>query len=83
MMKIRYRLTDHLRDSGLQDVRLTFAELERLFDETFPASARKYNAWWSNNPSNNPRTQAWLDAGYATRDLDLVNETVLFTKSSN
>ena len=60
-------------------VPMTFAEIERLVGATLPKS-KQYAAWWSNNPSNNTMTQIWLDAGFATEQVDLAGETLVFRR---
>ncbi len=57
-------------------VPLTFAEIEALVGE-LPASKR-YPAWWSNNPSNNPLTKVWLDAGFRTEQVDIAGGKLVF-----
>ncbi len=60
---------------------MTFKEIERLIDSDLPPSARKYRAWWSNNPSNSVCTYAWLEAGYRSSDVDLASGKLVFRKS--
>ena len=76
------RLTAFLQKKSQPAIKMSFKEIEEMLEENFPASARKYNAWWSNNPSNNPRTKGWLDTGYITSDLNLPDETVVFVKTT-
>lgn len=76
------RLTAHLQQCGKTEIRMTFSEIEDLLKQPFPASARKYAAWWSNNASNNPRTYGWLNAGYRSRNVNVAAETVVFEKST-
>jgi len=57
-----------------------FSELERLIGWKLPASAWKYPAWWSNNPSNNSMTKVWLKAGWRTGEVDVPGETVVFRR---
>lgn len=61
-------------------IAMSFAEIERLLGELLPAS-KKYPAWWSNNPTNNPMTKEWLAAGFETGEVDVVGETVVFSRS--
>ena len=59
---------------------MSFAEVEEVLGDPFPASARKYNPWWSNNPSNDPRTYGWLNAGYHTANVDVAGQAVTFVR---
>lgn len=73
-------LTRHLSARQQAVVAMTFPELEAVLGFPLPPSARKHRAWWSNNPQNNVMTQAWLAAGYQSRDVDLAAERLLFEK---
>jgi hypothetical protein len=59
-----------------------FAELERLIGRKLPASAWKYPAWWSNDPSNNSMTKVWLRAGWRTEQVDVPGQTVVFRRAA-
>jgi hypothetical protein len=37
--------------------------------------------WWSNNPSNNVMTKAWLAAGFVTERVDMGSRRLVFRKS--
>lgn len=60
-------------------VPMTFKEIERIIGQKLPQSQR-YPAWWSNNPSNNPMTQVWLDAGFNTEQVDIGGGKVVFRR---
>lgn len=74
-------LTHFLRTCGKDEIKMSFDEIASVLEEVLPASASKYNAWWSNNPTNNPRTYGWLNADYRTRELNLTAKTVVFFKT--
>lgn len=73
-------LGDFLRAQKLDEIRMTFREIERAIGTTLPANAPKYAAWWSNNPSNNPMTKVWLDAGFRTEQVDLEGRKLVFRR---
>ena len=78
----RYQpLTAHLRGQRGDRVRMTFADIEKVIGETLPASASDYRAWWSNNPSNNEMTRAWLEAGFRSEQVDMSGRTVVFRRT--
>jgi len=60
---------------------MTFAEIESLLGSRLPSSARRYPAWWSNNPTNNTMTRVWLDAGWKTENVDVPGERVTFRRA--
>jgi hypothetical protein len=74
-------LKDFLARQTASEVPMSFVDIERTIGETLPASASKYPAWWSNNPSNNVMTKAWLEAGYKTERVDLHARRLVFRKA--
>lgn len=67
------------QDPG-QEVTLSFTELDGLVSD-LPASARRDRTWWGN--TENPgrvQAHAWMAAGWAVEDVDLVNERVRFMR---
>jgi len=50
-------------------VPMSFGEIESVLGVSLPRSKR-YPAWWSNNPSNNPMTKVWLEAGFVTEQVN-------------
>ncbi len=74
------RLKEYLRQRAGQRIAITFAEIEEVLGRPLPASARRHRAWWSNNPTNNVMTNAWLEAGYRTADVDMAGEKLVFER---
>ena len=74
-----FRLKDFLGDSDQDTVPMTFAEIEKVLGFPLPAS-KQYPAWWSNNPSNNPMTREWLDAGFETESVNIGSEKLVFRR---
>lgn len=72
-------LTEFLARAATTEVPMTFADIERVTGHALPASKR-YPAWWSNNPSNNVMTKAWLAAGYQTERVDIGGERLVFRR---
>jgi hypothetical protein len=80
----KYRpLTAHLRAQRGSQVRMSFAEIERVIGAKLPASAGAHRAWWSNNPSNNVMTKAWLQAGFESEQVDLQSRKLAFRRISS
>jgi hypothetical protein len=73
-------LKTFLQSNQTEEVALSFSEIETLLGVALPAS-RQYPAWWSNNPSNNPMTKVWLDAGYRTERVNVEAGKVVFRRS--
>ncbi|WAC59976.1 DUF7662 domain-containing protein [Brevundimonas sp. SL130] len=72
-------LTRYLADRPTAEVPMTFSEIERVLGAALPAS-KQYPAWWSNNPSNNVMTRAWLEAGFQTERVDIGREKLVFRR---
>jgi len=74
-------LEDFLKDDDREFVRMGFSEIENVLGFELPPSSRKQRAWWSNNPTNNVMTRAWIDAGYETANVDMEAEVLTFRKA--
>jgi hypothetical protein len=72
-------LGDFLRNQDHDEVRMTFAEIERVTGTKLPRSAR-YRAWWSNNATNSVMTKVWLDAGFRTEQVDMSARKLVFRR---
>ena len=59
---------------------MTFDDLEEVIGSKLPPSASTHRAWFSNNPTSNPMTRAWLAAGYRSADVDLTKHKLVFRK---
>lgn len=66
-----------LRSCELQQVTISFADVERIIGETLPRSALEHRTWWSNSPTH-PLARAWLMAGWQVprKGLDLQGQTI-------
>ena len=78
-------LTAFLKRQLSNEIRLTFDDLEDtdVVGIVLPPSARLDRRWWENQESTNGRQcHAWLDAGWAVRDVRLGEECVIFQRST-
>lgn len=66
---------------GQEHINMTFSEIEELLGVKLPQSAYKYNPWWANG--GHSQAYAWLDAGYRTERINLIEQTVSFYKSDS
>ena len=73
-------LLTYLSKSRDESIPMGFSEIENVLGFELPPSSRRQRAWWSNNPTNNVMTQAWLDAGYETANVDMAGEKLMFLK---
>lgn len=74
-----FRLKDFLIERDQDFIPMTFSEIENVLEFPLPAS-KQYPAWWSNNPSNNPMTREWLDAGYETESVNTGSGRLVFRR---
>ena len=65
------------------ELRLGFAEIERILGFSLPRSAHDHQAWWSNTRAGHSHAAAWLDAGWKTAALDLTARQVGFVKADD
>lgn len=76
-------LRDFLMKVNQSSVPMTFQEIESLLGASLPQSARKHRAWWSNNSFNSTMTEAWLEAGFRSEKVDILEERVIFKKADD
>lgn len=78
----KYRpLTDFLRRQTSDVKAMSFDDVERVIGQRLPESARRHRAWWSNNPQNSVMTQAWLDAGFESEQVDMAQRRLVFRRT--
>ena len=73
-------LAAYLRKSGRAEIPMTFDDIERVIGSKLPPRASTHRAWFSNNPTSNPMTRAWLAAGYRSADVDMTRRRLVFRK---
>lgn len=70
-------LTNYLIGLKVEQVTLSFSEIENIISDALPPSAYKHRAFWSNSRSHSV-AYGWLDAGYKTVNVDFLNNKVDF-----
>jgi hypothetical protein len=73
-------LGQYLKQQRGDLVPMTFAEIEKITGSKLPASAHKHRPWWSNNPDNSVMTKVWLDAGFASEQVDMPARKLVFRR---
>ena len=74
-------LTTYLSRKRQTSILMTFEKIEGVIGVKLPPSAYSHRAWWSNNPTNNVMTRAWLKAGYKTASVDMEGRKLVFKRS--
>ena len=73
-------LRSHLSRSPGRRVSLSFKQVEQIVG-SLPASAYRYNAWWSNELNgSHVQAHSWLSAGFRVIGADLATKTVVFAR---
>lgn len=73
-------LTSFLEKNSAEIVKLTFKDIERIIGEKLPESAYKYPALWANSESHTIAF-GWLNAGYISQNVNILDHTIEFVKS--
>jgi hypothetical protein len=73
-------LTEFLRNQRAGEVRMSFEQIERVIGDKLPPVAQRHRAWWSNSPSNNVMTKAWLEAGFRSEQVDMSARKLVFRR---
>ena len=74
-------LTNFLRRQKVRELRMTFEQIEKVIGEKLPPRAQHHRAWWSNSPSNNVMTKAWLQAGFRSEQVDVAGRKLVFRRT--
>lgn len=81
-MSKKYRaLGEYLSKLPSEPQTLSFNRIEQILGSKLPASARDYDAWWSNSPVPGRHNSVWLEAGWQTDCLNRNAGSVSFIKS--
>ncbi len=73
-------LSEFLRQQQDDEIRMSFEQIERIIGEKLPPKAQHHRAWWSNSPSNNVMTKAWLSAGFRSEQVDMERRKLVFRR---
>ena len=64
----------------VDQLQLTFNQIEEIIGADLPASARGHRAWWANDSVGHTHSQLWLDAGWRTTYISLSEGRVTFSR---
>jgi hypothetical protein len=84
-MSVYDPLRDYLQQCNLQNLRMSFAEIEDLLGRPLPPSARRRAEWWANEDPDitaHVQCRAWQSAGYAA-EVNLTGKAVTFRRNPN
>lgn len=72
-------LTLYLKNCGMDELKMSFSEIEKIIGFKLSDSAYSYPAQWSNSESQS-FAFSWLNAGYLTRQVNISEQTVEFVR---
>jgi hypothetical protein len=69
----------------LNEVILSFDQIEQLLGRRLPASATDHRPWWANqqDPSSHSHALAWMHAGFNAGPVDRENRWVRFHRQED
>jgi hypothetical protein len=75
-------LADWLQSQAgsIDQVPLTFEEVEKIIGSNLPDSARVFRGWWANDSVGHSHSQLWLEAGWRTTYINLTEGKVTFSR---
>lgn len=72
-------LTSYLENCGMDGLKMSFSEIEKIIGFKLSDSAYLYPSQWSNSESQS-FAFGWLNAGYLTRQINIPEQTVEFVR---
>jgi hypothetical protein len=74
--------SEHLQELAEDEVRLSFADIERIIGTTLPRSAQVHHAWWANSRTDDSHiwSHLWLRAGWERGEYSLPERWVTFRR---
>lgn len=75
-------LADYLlsQPGKIDQIRMSFDEIESIINGTLPNSARIHRAWWSNDTTSHPHAKSWLESGWRSSSINMSEGKVTFIR---
>lgn len=74
-------LARHLSELDQDSVTMSFTEIGSLVPGGLPSSAYDHRPWWANrHDGNGAQNQGWQSVGWESGEVDMKEETVVFTR---
>lgn len=74
-------LRERLGGAEGPQIRLSFAEIERVIGADLPKGAREKRGWWAD--SDEGHAAAWTGAGFSVEEVDMEGERVTYRKNGS
>lgn len=74
-------LARHLSELDQDSITMSFAEIGDLIAGGLPGSAYEHRPWWANRyDGNGSQNQGWQSVGWESSEVDMDDQTVVFTR---
>ena len=65
---------------NIDQLSLTFSEIEEIIGGSLPPSAYNHRNWWDNDPESRPQSSNWLEAGWRAGYRNIVGKNISFVR---
>jgi CBS domain-containing protein len=70
-----------LSKSGeIDQIKISFDEIEVIIGGALPISARSHRAWWANDTTGHSQSRNWLESGWRTSYVNMTEGSVVFVR---
>ena len=76
-----HKLAEFFAEAADAAITLTFQRVEEISGCPLPPSARKYPSWWYPHAGGRKIADAWINAGYRMKKLDISAERAVFCRA--
>lgn len=73
-------IAEYLNATNVEELLVTFEEIEELMDRPLPQSASTYGVWWANSKTN-PQSRHWVSAGWKVHHIRVEDREVHFRRN--
>jgi hypothetical protein len=81
-MAIYEPLGQYLKRNAASRIPMTFREVESVIGRKLPGSAYRHRPWWANEERGHSHAKVWIQAGYATAQVDMAAKKLVFVRSN-
>lgn len=64
----------------IDQIKMTFEEIEGIIEGELPSSAYNHRAWWANDSTGHPHAITWLESGWRTSSINMTEKHVTFMR---
>jgi hypothetical protein len=80
----KYRVLGRNLDvRNVKSITMSFSEIESILGFPLPNSSKMFRSWWANDITHSQAKDGWINFGYQTQNIDLIDERVTFIPSAS